>query len=147
MVGICLLFVRILLTSVALSDLLPLIQQRDLVSAKAAQQASVSYEVRDDILDLELERLRIGQENAALASELLRLSKTSGTAGVQVDRATKLARQLGRTNGELQVSRQRWKTIKGATSALVAGSGVDWVRDERLRDLVLDPPDLPPKGQ
>lgn len=127
-------------------DILPLIRQRDLVSAKAAQQASASHQVRDRILDLELERLRIGQQNATLASELLRLSKTTGTHDVQVDGATKLERQLGNTKGELQVSRQRWKTIKGATSALVAGSGVDWVRDERLRGLVLDPPDLSTKG-
>ncbi|KAJ4418552.1 hypothetical protein N0V85_001385 [Neurospora sp. IMI 360204] len=127
-------------------DILPLIRQRDLVSAKAAQQASASHQVRDRILDLELERLRVGQQNATLASELLRLSKTTGTHDVEVDGATKLERQLGNTKGELQVSRQRWKTIKGATSALVAGSGVDWVRDERLRGLVLDPPDLSSKG-
>ncbi|KAK3956353.1 centromere protein H (CENP-H)-domain-containing protein [Pseudoneurospora amorphoporcata] len=128
-------------------DILPLIQQRDLVSTKAAQQASVSYEVRDRMLDLELERLRAGQQNATLASELLRLSKTTGTPDVQVDGDTKLERQPDKTKGELQVSRQRWKTIKGATSALVAGSGVDWVRDERLRGLVLDPPDLSTKCQ
>ncbi|KAK1781375.1 centromere protein H (CENP-H)-domain-containing protein [Copromyces sp. CBS 386.78] len=128
-------------------DILPLIQQRDLVSTKAAQQASVSYEVRDRMLDLELERLRVGQQNATLALELLRLSKTTGTPDVQVDGDTKLERQPDKTKGELQVSRQRWKTIKGATSALVAGSGIDWVRDERLRGLVLDPPDLSTKGQ
>ncbi|CCC04855.1 hypothetical protein SMACR_04224 [Sordaria macrospora] len=128
-------------------DILPLIQRRDQVSAKAAQQASASYEVRDRMLTLELNRIRVGQQNATLASELLRLSKTTGATDVEVDGATKLQRQLDKTKGELQVSRQRWKTIKGATSVLVAGSGVDWVRDERLRGLVLDPPDLPTKGQ
>lgn len=99
------------------------------------------------MLTLELNRIRVGQQNATLASELLRLSKTTGTTDVEVDGATKLQRQLDKTKDELQVSRQRWKTIKGATSVLVAGSGVDWVRDERLRGLVLDPPDLPTKGQ
>ncbi|KAL0469232.1 centromere protein H (CENP-H) domain-containing protein [Neurospora intermedia] len=125
---------------IAKRDILPLIRQRDLISAEAAEQASASYQVRDHILDLELERLRAGQHNATLASELLRLSKTTGTHDVQVDGSTKLGRKLGKTKGELRVSRQKWKTIKGATSALVAGTGVDWARDERLRDLVLDPP-------
>ncbi|EAA28678.2 hypothetical protein GE21DRAFT_1002 [Neurospora crassa] len=127
-------------------DILPLIRQRDLISAEAAEQASASYQVRDHILDLELERLRVGQHNATLASELLRLSKTTGTHDVQVDGSTKLGRKLGKTKGELRVSRQKWKTIKGATSALVAGTGVDWARDERLRDLVLDPPGFSTKG-
>lgn len=125
---------------IAKRDILPLIRQRDLISAEAAEQASASYQVRDHILDLELKRLRVGQHNATLASELLRLSKTTGTHDVQVDGSTKLGRKLGKTKGELLVSRQKWKTIKGATSALVAGTGVDWARDERLRDLVLDPP-------
>lgn len=127
-------------------DILPLIEQRDLISAKAAQQALASNEVKDRTLDLELERLLFAQQNATLASELLQLSETTGTHDVHVDGAAKLERQLGKAKGELQVSRQRWKTIKGATSALVAGSGVDWVRDERLNSLVLDPPDLSPTG-
>lgn len=42
---------------------------------------------------------------------------------------------------QVRASRQRWRVMKGAASAIVAGSGIEWVRDERLRDLVLDPPD------
>lgn len=42
---------------------------------------------------------------------------------------------------ELRKSRQRWKMMKGITSGVVAGSGVDWARDHVLRDLVLDPED------
>lgn len=123
-----------------------MIEQRDLISAKAAQQALASDEAKDRTLDLELERLLFCQQNATLASEILRLSKTTGTHNVQADGAAKLERRLGKAKGELQVSRQRWKTIKGATSALVAGSGVDWVRDERFKGLVLDPPDLSTTG-
>ncbi|KAK3397686.1 centromere protein H (CENP-H)-domain-containing protein [Sordaria brevicollis] len=127
-------------------DILPLIEQRDSISAKAALQALASDEAKDRALDLELERLVFRQQNATLASEILRLSKTTGTHTVQADGAAKLEMRLGKAKGELQMSRQRWKTIKGATSALVAGSGVDWVRDERLRGLVLDPPDLSTTG-
>nr|5Z08_D Chain D, Cenp-H [Thermothielavioides terrestris NRRL 8126] len=42
---------------------------------------------------------------------------------------------------EMKSNRRRWRIMKGAASAIVAGSGIDWVRDERLRDLVLDLPD------
>lgn len=46
---------------------------------------------------------------------------------------------LQRLEGELKTSRQRWRVMKGITSGVVSGSGVDWARDETLLDLVLDP--------
>lgn len=46
---------------------------------------------------------------------------------------------MARLQGELKASRQRWKVMKGTASAVVAGSGVDWARDDELREMVLDP--------
>lgn len=39
----------------------------------------------------------------------------------------------------LRASKQRWRVIKATAAGIVAGSGVDWVADEELRDVVLDP--------
>lgn len=38
----------------------------------------------------------------------------------------------------MRASRQRWRVIKGVASGIVAGSGVDWARDAKLREVVLD---------
>lgn len=42
---------------------------------------------------------------------------------------------------EMKRSRWTWRVTKGITSGVVAGSGVDWGRDEALCELVLDPED------
>jgi hypothetical protein len=42
---------------------------------------------------------------------------------------------------EVKESRQKWKVINGTASAVIVGSGVDWVGDPELRDVVLDPED------
>ena len=49
--------------------------------------------------------------------------------------------QMDRLEAQLKASRQKWKVIKGTASAVVAGSGVNWVEDDELRDIVLDPED------
>ena len=35
-------------------------------------------------------------------------------------------------------AKKRWRIMKTVVAAVVAGSGVDWARDENLRNLVLD---------
>lgn len=39
---------------------------------------------------------------------------------------------------EVRKSRQRWRLMKGVASGVVAGSGMDWASDEKLRALVLE---------
>ncbi|CAI4216693.1 unnamed protein product [Parascedosporium putredinis] len=46
--------------------------------------------------------------------------------------------ELERLKQEVKDSRQRWKVIKGTVSAVIAGSGIDWVNDPELLDMVLD---------
>lgn len=42
---------------------------------------------------------------------------------------------------QVKESRQKWKVMKGTASAVIVGSGVDWVGNPELRDVVLDPED------
>lgn len=53
----------------------------------------------------------------------------------------KTEREVSRLEDEVRTSRQRWRVVKGVASAVVAGSGVDWARDDVLCDIVLDPVD------
>jgi hypothetical protein len=129
------------LTAWNVSDLLPYTEQRDAAAAKAARLCSESERARDLLAQLEVENLRTAQRNRKLASEVLRLvgrnrGKESNDLG-----SGQFGEEIAVLEGQVKSSRHRWKIMKGAASAIVAGSGIDWVRDERLRDLVLDPPE------
>lgn len=52
-----------------------------------------------------------------------------------------LREKLERSQKESRESRRRFRILKGLTAGVVAGSGVDWARDDELRALVLDDED------
>lgn len=121
--------------------MLPIINQRDAAAIRTAAVCSELQAARSRLADVEIEGLRVSHQNIKLASETLQL------AGKTLDREPKsaeggrFAREMATLEGQVKSSHQRWKIMKGAASAIVAGSGIEWARDERLRDLVLDPPD------
>ena len=45
---------------------------------------------------------------------------------------------MGEAKQKTGVEKRQWRIVKGLVSALVAGSGVDWAADEKLRGLVED---------
>lgn len=47
--------------------------------------------------------------------------------------------EMERLEGNVRLSKQRWRVIKGVAAGVVAGSGVDWAGDDELCDIVLDP--------
>ncbi|KAK4087162.1 Centromere protein Cenp-H [Purpureocillium lilacinum] len=49
--------------------------------------------------------------------------------------------EVRRLEEQVRLSKRRWQVVKGLSSGIVAGSGVDWARDDELRDMVLDPDD------
>ncbi|KAI1503753.1 centromere protein H (CENP-H)-domain-containing protein [Biscogniauxia marginata] len=116
-------------------DLLPLLTQRDEASSTLAQQSAELRGVLDEIASLEGHSLRLGRENVSLASQLLELADKSrrDKAAALVDNP-----EITALEAEVRQSRQRWRVLKGAASAVVAGSGVDWARDPELKDMVLD---------
>lgn len=89
---------------------------------------------------MEVESLQIGQENQGLVSELLELTKeeSSWRKRLQDER---LASQLDELEKEHRVSQAKWETMKSISSAMVAGTGLDWADDDHLRSLVLDESD------
>ncbi|TEA15997.1 hypothetical protein C8034_v001035 [Colletotrichum sidae] len=121
------------------SDLLPHIQARDATSITISKTASEIRKTVDSLTEVEAESLRVGRRNVELTAEILQLAEEAEKrkAGETDDPAVQM--ETARLRGGLKASRQRWKVMKGTASAVVAGSGVDWARDESLRDIVLDP--------
>lgn len=86
--------------------------------------------------------LRASRQNVDLASEVISLGaelKQKKSSYYQDDPEAR--ETLQSLEGELGASRRRWRVLKGITSGVVTGSGVDWARDDVLRDLVLDTED------
>lgn len=123
------------------SDLLPYIRERDSASIATAKQSAELSKTLDELAHVQSEALRVSRENVAMTSELLELAeeakrkKMGRMSGPAMEAEMRLAEE------EVKESRQKWKAIKGAASAVVVGSGVDWVGDPELRDVVLDPED------
>ena len=46
--------------------------------------------------------------------------------------------ELEDLEAEMRISRQRFRIMKGTASATIAGSGIDWARDPKLLEIVLD---------
>lgn len=123
-------------------DLLPAIEQRDAVSQYVAREASARRAVRDESATTAAECRQLEQQNVQLAAQVRELAAavaaTEHTAAAAEDDA-EAASELAQLEAGVKTSRQRWKLIKGAASAIVVGSGVDWTREAALCDVVLDP--------
>jgi len=121
---------------------LPHIQHCELASAAEAKQNHAVRELNESLGGLELKSRRVGHRNSALAAELLQLTtESSRNHGTEASHENHFAGEILALEQEIETSRKKWKFMKGAASAIVAGSGIDWVRDERLKGIVLDSAD------
>ncbi|KAH6676948.1 centromere protein H (CENP-H)-domain-containing protein [Plectosphaerella plurivora] len=127
------------------SDLLPHIRTRDAVSSTQARNASSLQDTLAETTEAESQVLRASRRNAQLAADLLRLAKEvelRKTGGLDPDdEEAPLREETEAQRRKVKASRQKWKVMKGTVSAMVVGSGVDWVRDPELRKMVLDEED------
>ncbi len=117
------------------------IQLRDAASSRAAAVCSDLRVARSLLAELQVESLRASHQNTKLASEALQLAGRTPEQKPQGLGGGRFGREIATLEDQVRSSHQRWKVMKGAASGIVAGSGIEWVRDKRLRDLVLDPPD------
>lgn len=129
------------LSANSLSDLLPYIRERDSASIATAKQSAELSKTLDELAHVQSEALRVSRDNVSMTSELLELAEEAKRkrmgrmSGPAMEAEMKLAEE------GVKESRQKWKAIKGTASAVIVGSGVDWVGDPELRDVVLDPED------
>lgn len=97
----------------------------------------------DDLTMVEAQNIISSKKNRTLADTLLDL-----TANMQSERAedvsnAKLRSQLQVLKEETKMSKARWRIMKSVTAAVIVGSGIDWSRNDELRELVLDDEDGP----
>ncbi|KAK0672784.1 centromere protein H (CENP-H)-domain-containing protein [Cercophora samala] len=118
--------------------LLSHIEQRDHAARRTAEHCSALRSAKESLAKVEIQYLETKQRNVELASEALHLAAENvGQEPTNVKNA-RLQRELVTLETQLKATRQKWRVVKGTASAIIAGSGIDWVRDERLRELVLD---------
>ncbi|PON27414.1 hypothetical protein TGAM01_v203795 [Trichoderma gamsii] len=125
----------------AIEDLFPYVQERDETSISVAQHADSMTKLRDDLTDVQVQSIRVCRQNMELTSELFALAEQAKQKkAVRVD-DPRVQQEIEKLTKEVKTSRQRWRVMKGVASGVVAGSGVDWAKDEDLRNIVLDPED------
>lgn len=116
-------------------------QERDETSISVAQHADSVTKLREDLTAVQVQSIRVCRQNMELTSELFALAEQAKQKkAVRVD-DPRVQQEIEKLTREVKTSRQRWRVMKGVASGVVAGSGVDWAKDEDLRNIVLDPED------
>jgi hypothetical protein len=119
-------------------DLAPLIQQRDDLSIALTQLSSKALVARNELIKLESENIVIARTNTELATTMIALAEEANTQRKDDIDDPKVRQQLDELELAMRTSRQRWRIMKGTASATIAGSGIDWARDPKLLEIVLD---------
>ncbi|CRG85989.1 hypothetical protein PISL3812_02992 [Talaromyces islandicus] len=117
--------------------LLPLVNRRDILSLVYENLANAQASTLKALSDAEVDHIRTTKHNQELARQLLELTaQESSWRDTLVDQS--LQSQIAEAERQHKAARVKWDTMKNIASAVIAGSGVDWARDDQLRALVLD---------
>lgn len=92
----------------------------------------------EELKRVESEHMITAQKNVELSTRMLALAAEANTQKKEDINDPRVRRQLEELEADLKTSRQRWRIMKGTASATIAGSGVDWARDPKLLEIVLD---------
>ncbi|UNI14671.1 hypothetical protein JDV02_001275 [Purpureocillium takamizusanense] len=122
-------------------DLVSYVEQRDDAAIAVSKHASAVEATLNESTRVQADTALAVARNVELVAELLDLA-----AQIEERKQGRLddARSQGevrRLEEQVKASKRRWQVVKGVSSGMVAGSGVDWARDDELRDMVLDPED------
>ncbi|RGP65313.1 hypothetical protein FLONG3_9289 [Fusarium longipes] len=120
-------------------ELRPYIERRDDASISVATQASRTNDVLKALTTAQSNTLRKSRQNVTLAAELFELAEQAKLKKRVPPNNLKMMEEQERLEAEVKASKQRWRVMKGVAGGIIVGSGVDWVQDDDLRDVVLDP--------
>ncbi|KAI9644930.1 hypothetical protein NHQ30_006964 [Ciborinia camelliae] len=124
--------------SIIEQDLLPLIEKRDATSENLAQISNNLQSSREELTKASSENIFTGRKNIELATEMLALAEETNSQGKENIQDPKVRAQLDELERAMKNSKQRWRIMKNTTSAVIVGSGIDWARDPKLLEMVLD---------
>ena len=88
--------------------------------------------------NVESEHMVTARKNAELATMMLALAEEADTKRNEDIDDPKARQQLDELEVKMKTGRQRWRIMKETASATIAGSGIDWARDPKLLEIVLD---------
>lgn len=117
---------------------MPLIQARDEIDVSVTDLAAKTLSITENLKRLESENIIVARKNVDLATTMIGLADEANTQKKEDIQDLQARRELEELEEELRRSRQRWRIMKATVSGVVAGSGLDWARDPKLRELVLD---------
>lgn len=80
----------------------------------------------------------LNRENAKLAAQMMELAAEANTLRKEDIEDPKARGELDDLERSAKASMARWRIMKGTASGTIAGSGVDWARDPKLLEIVLD---------
>ncbi len=120
------------------SDLLPFIKKRDDLSISLNELSTKILSARNELKKVEAEHIITARKNAELATSMLALAEEAKTQRKEDISDPKARGKLDQLEAETKTSRQRYRIMKETASATIIGSGVDWTRDPKLLDIVLD---------
>lgn len=128
-----------IITLTCYSDLLPYVEKRDDFAISAANGASDAWKLRRELTEVQSKTIQVCRQNIELTAELFTLvEELKAKKAVDLNSA-EVAEEVQTLEASLRSKKQRWRVIKGVAGGVVAGSGVDWIADEKLREIVLDP--------
>ena len=119
----------------------PLLDQRDVLSVAHANLSTSLHSTLVALSSAELQHIACIAKNRGLTTTLLDLTRrlkaqNSGNIDDPDVRA-----QLDRLSIDGKEVKRRWRMLKSVVATMIAASGVDWARDDELRDFVLDDED------
>ncbi|KAK5015755.1 centromere protein H (CENP-H)-domain-containing protein [Cryomyces antarcticus] len=122
--------------------LLPLLNQRDVLAMYHTTLTSTLSTFSSAVTAAERDNTAANKKNQELTATLLELVEATKPQATEDVQDARVRTQLQTLDSELKTARNRWRVMKGVVSGVIVGSGVDWARDEGLRELVMDDEEL-----
>ncbi|CAD6570622.1 MAG: hypothetical protein ASARMPREDX12_003774 [Alectoria sarmentosa] len=119
----------------------PLVDRRDTLEISHTNLSSTLQILSKEAAMLSADNIRAMEKNRALTATLVALAKKVQAQRDEVTKDLRFSAQLDGLRNDAGTVMQRWRIMKSVVAAVIAGSGVDWARDDALRDLVLDEED------
>ncbi|MCJ1325418.1 hypothetical protein MMC10_002081 [Thelotrema lepadinum] len=116
----------------------PLIDARDTLSLSLTPLSTRHQSLSNTLSSVRTSNIRLLHHNQSLTSTLLSLAAETKEPQAEDIPDETFQREMGEAKQKTGVEKRQWRIVKGLVSALVAGSGVDWAADEKLRGLVED---------
>jgi len=112
--------------------LAPLLARRDALAETHANISQMLIRTQDSLVSTERAIVEAQQRNKEMADRLLLL-----TAQRDAENAKLRGEDHRTAEKELNAAMLMWEVTRNVAQAVIVASGVDWVRDRELRELVL----------